>query len=375
MARWELLTDEEARRLWDQTLIRFADCSPFQSYAWGEYRRALGWEPYRWQALNEQGDVIALMQGSLRRYPFGVGLLWSEGGPVGDLSACDESLHRVMKDTTGLRGIYSRFRCDRGRHIEDALRLSAQGWSLPWSPLTSNYSMTLDLTLEEDRLMAACDQNWRRNLRRSKESNLTVREWLDADVDEVLSVYVSMQDLKGLEEQLSREEVKQLLRNLDRQIVLYRCDDEQGELVSLLGCLVIGDRACALFWATNERGRKLHASYAIFWALLQHCRQIGVKSYDLAGIDPVRNHGVYRFKKATGAAPIEYLGEWDWANRPWLRWFGNWAISQRGRISRTEAMMKRLRINSAARDAADRTGPAADARVSSANLQPELSKQ
>ena len=372
MARWELLADEESRRLWDQTLIRFDDCSPFQSYAWGEYRRALGWEPYRWQALNEQGEVIALMQGSLRRYPLGLGLLWSEGGPVGDLSACDESLHRVMKDTTGLRGIYCRFRCDRCRHIEDALRLRAQEWSTPWSPLTSNYSMTLDLTLDEDRLLAACEPNWRRNLRRSKESNLTVREWLDPDVDEVLSVYVSMQDLKGIEEQLSREEVEQLLRNLNQQIVLYRCDDEQGELVSLLGCLIIGDRACALFWATAERGRKLHASYAIFWALLQHCRSIGVKSYDLAGIDPARNRGVYRFKRATGAAAVEYLGEWDWANRPWLRWFGNWAISQRSRVGRTEAMLKRLRFNSAARGAADRRGREADARVSSANLQPGI---
>jgi lipid II:glycine glycyltransferase (peptidoglycan interpeptide bridge formation enzyme) len=181
-----------------------------------------------------------------------------------------------------------------------------------------------------------------------------------------------MQDLKGLEEQHSREEIEQLLRNLNQQIVLYRCDDEHGELVSLLGCLIIGDRAVALFWATAERGRKLHASYAIFWALLQHCRKIGVKKYDLAGIDPARNRGVYRFKKATGAVPVEYLGEWDWANRPWLRWFGNWAISQRGRVGRTEAMLKKLRFNSSARSAADRTGRAADARVSSANLQPGI---
>lgn len=370
MARWALLTDEEARRAWDQTLIRFDDCSPFQSYAWGEYRRALGWEPHRWQACNEQGDVIAMMQGSVRRYPFGLGLVWCEGGPVGDLSACDESLHTVMKQTTALRGIYCRFRCDRGRAVEDALRISAQGWSMSWSPLTSNYSMVLDLTQDEDRLLAACEQNWRRNLRRSKECKLTIREWLDPDVDDVLSVYVSMQDLKGLEEQLSREEVEQLLRNLNQQIVLYRCDDDQGELVSLLGCLVIGERACAQFWATAERGRKLHASYAIFWALVQHCRQIGVKSYDLAGIDPVRNHGVYRFKRATGATAVEYLGEWDWATRPWLRWFGNWAISRRNRLSHTEAMLQKRRNNSAARDAADQTGRAAHTRVSSATLEP-----
>src|SRR2546429_3798030 len=42
-----LLTDESAQALWDEMLTRFDDCSPFQSYAWGEYRRALGWQPDR----------------------------------------------------------------------------------------------------------------------------------------------------------------------------------------------------------------------------------------------------------------------------------------------------------------------------------------
>src|SRR5207249_11287993 len=108
--------------------------------------------------------------------------------------------------------------------------------------------------------------------------------------------------------------------------------DERGNVVSLLGCLVTGDSACAVFWATSEIGRELHASYASFWAVVKHCCRIGLKSFDLAGIDPVRNRGVYRFKKATGAMPIEYLGEWDWAPNSFWRWFGNWAIAQRHRL-------------------------------------------
>jgi len=341
MARWELLGNEEARRCWDQALVRFTDYSPFQTYAWGEYRRGLGWEPYRWAAFNEQGQIIAMMQGALRRHLFRTGLIWCEGGPVGDLKACDDSLHKWILRTTGLKRIYCRFRCDRERHTEDALRMRAQGWSMSWAPLNTNYSMALDLTKNEDRLLAACEQNWRRNLRRSKESNLTIREWQDVNPDEVLSVYLAMQTLKGLEEQHSREEIEQLLKTLKQQIVLYRCDDEKGDLLSLLGCLVLGNKACALFWATNEQGRKLHASYAIFWTLVQHCKRIGITTYDLAGIDPVINPGVYRFKRASGATPIEFLGEWDWASQSWLRWFGNWAIAKRNRIKQAESALKR----------------------------------
>jgi hypothetical protein len=167
-----------------------------------------------------------------------------------------------------------------------------------------------------------------------------VRQWTEPDVDEVLSVYNSMQTVKGLEEQHSRDEVEQLLKNFSDRLVLYRCDNEQGQVVSLLGWVVFGSRAWAFLSATGEEGRKLHASYAILWALIQHGTRLQVQSCDLAGIDPVKNRGVYRFKKATGAVPLEYLGEWEWASAGWLGWCGNWAISRRERLRRAEAMLK-----------------------------------
>jgi peptidoglycan pentaglycine glycine transferase (the first glycine) len=341
MAKWQLLEEHEALKIWDQALLRFPDSTPFQSYAWGEYRRALGWKPLRWIALNESGEIVAMMLGSLRRYPFGAGFVWSEGGPVGDLSVCDESLHKAIRATTGLRWVYCRFRCDRQRQVVDALRLTALGWYRSWFNLTPNYSMVLDLRRDEAATLAGCEQNWRRNLRRANEGKLTVSQWLDPNVDEVLSIYASMQSLKGLEEQLSRAEAEHLLRNFKDRLVLYRCDNEQGELVSLLGWVVFGNRAWAVFWATSELGRKLHASYAIFWALVRHCQKLQLQACDLAGIDPIRNQGVYRFKKATGATPLEYLGEWEWATAPWLRWLGNWAISRRERLKFAESSLKR----------------------------------
>lgn len=343
MVTWKLLTDETAREVWDQALLRLDDYTPFQSYAWSEYRRALGWEPCHWAAFDDRGEIVAMMLGQLRRYPLGFGLIWTEGGPVGDLSVCDDSLQQAMRQTTGVKRLYCRFRCDRARQIEDVLRLSSQGWCRSWFNLTTNFSMSLDLNREEDRVLAACDRNWRRNLRRAGESGLAVHQWLNPRADEVLDVYVSMQNLKGLEEQQSGEEIEQLLKHFREQLVLYRCDDERGELVSLLGWVVLGKRAWAVLWATSESGRKLQASHAVFWALVQHCLRLKVESCDLAGIDPVRNHGVYRFKRDTGAVPLEYLGEWDWATRPWMRWLGNWAIARRCEVKKAEAALKKFR--------------------------------
>ena len=332
MTRWEALSNDRARLEWDKTLVRFDDCSPFQAYAWGEYRRGLGWEPHRFVGFDERNEIVAMMQSYVRRYPLSVGLVWSEGGPVGDLSACDESLQRAIADATKLKRIYCRFRCDRQRDIDDVLRLSSQGWNLPWYPLTSGYSMLLDLTQDEDGLLASCDRKWRRNLTRARDHNLATEECVNPNVDEILSVFESMQRVKGLDEQHSRTELAQLLSTVAEPIVIYRCRDESGQTVSVGGALVLGHRANSWLAATTERGRQLRSSYAVYWALIQHCKKIGIRSLDLGGIDPVRNPGVFRFKRGTGATAIELLGEWDWASRPWLRWLGNWAIAHRDRI-------------------------------------------
>ncbi|MGZ5482132.1 MAG: lipid II:glycine glycyltransferase FemX [Pyrinomonadaceae bacterium] len=341
MARWESLSEEQAQAVWDQALARFEDSSPFQSYAWGEYRRGLGWQPCRWMAFDEQNSCIAMMQGYVRRYPLGIGIVWSEGGPIGELAACDSNFHSAVKQTTKLRAVYYRFRCDRQRHIDDALRLTSQGWAMPWAPLTTNYTMTIDLKVTEEALLADCERNWRRNLKRSTECNLTVRQWEHPSTEEIVEAYRSMESLKQLDEQQSADEIDWMLRSLQQNLILYRCDDEHGQLLSVMGCLVSGDNACLVISATNGCGRELHASYAIFWALIRHCRNAGVQQFDFAGIDPVRNPGVYRFKRAAGGKAVELLGEWDWASRPWLRWFGNWGIAKRNRIKAAETALKR----------------------------------
>lgn len=336
---WRLLNEEEARDSWDEALIRLSDHNPFQSYAWGQYRKSLGWEPCYWAAFDDAGEVVAMMLGALRRYPLGFGLIWGEGGPVGDLTVCGESFQEAIKKTTGLNRVYCRFRCDKERTVFDALRLGGQGWTRSWFSITSNFSMMLDLSQGDEKLLAGMDKIWRQNLRRSNKETLTVRQWLDPTVDEVLAVYQSMQSVKGLEEQQSREEIEEFLRHFRRNLVLYRCDDEQGELISLLGWIVSGDRAWTRLCATNEKGRQVFASYATFWGMATHCHRLGVQKCDLAGIDPINNHGGYRFKKATGATPIEYLGEWDWATSPALRWFGNWGISRRDRFRNAKKLV------------------------------------
>lgn len=342
MTKWELLTNESARQIWDENLIRFDGYSPFQMYAWGEYNRALGWQPVYLAARSATGEITAMMLGLLRRYPLSVGLLWCAGGPVGDLSALGADFYQTLTEATKLKRLYCRFRCDRERNIKDVLALNRQGWMRSWFIMHSSWTMELDLAVDDAQLLSNCSPNWRRNLRLAQKNNLQIRFWENPDIDELAAVYDEMQTRKNLPEQFSRDELKNLFEQAGKNFVCYCAEDENGKLVALRGCLIVGERAIDHLAATTLRGRELRASFPVFWKLLQASRERGVRFYDLSGIDPHKNPGVYTFKKETGARPVESLGEWDWATSDWLRWFGNWAIRRK---SGQPQKLKKVRTN------------------------------
>ena len=93
----------------------------------------------------------------------------------------------------------------------------------------------------------------------------------------------------------------------------------------------LGLQGYDLFAATSRAGRKSYASYVTLWRLLEDLRQYGVKTYDLAGVDPLGTPGVYHFKRGIGGVEIQRLGEWEWSQSESLKWAVNawaWARTQ-----------------------------------------------
>jgi lipid II:glycine glycyltransferase (peptidoglycan interpeptide bridge formation enzyme) len=148
---------------------------------------------------------------------------------------------------------------------------------------------------------------------------VTIEPWPDPDVDEIISIYRELEAYKGLSAQFSAAELSVLLETFGDQALIYRCVSPQGDLLGLRGCLFTGTQALDYFAATSVHARKMYVSYALMWELLHACIDKGITHYDLNGIDPYANVGVYHFKQGTGAMPLEYLGEWDWATSERVR--------------------------------------------------------
>jgi hypothetical protein len=326
LVKWEILGDEISKESWDKELSRFEGFTLYQCYAWGEHNRSLGWVPFRWVARENGREIVAMVQALYKPYKLGIGMLWSSGGPVGDVSVWGEGLRQVALESTGAKGLYYRFFSNRECTQEDEESLESLGWRRCAWKLRSGLSMKLYLDREPEELRRGFSRNWRHNLNRSEKAKLRISQWINPDIDEIVAVYQSMETYKGLKEQFSRQELESIFQNLAEQIVLYRCDNEIGQLVALRGCGILNQCGWDLFASTSVAGRGLYASYALLWEILQHCQREGVKEYDMMGIDPIKNLGVANFKKGTGANLIEYLGEWEWATNRILEWGANLAV-------------------------------------------------
>jgi lipid II:glycine glycyltransferase (peptidoglycan interpeptide bridge formation enzyme) len=329
MIEWKLLSHPEELRAWDSNLMQFADYNYCQTLAWGDYRAYFGWKLYRWAAYTENGEPVALMQGLLRIYPGRIGVLWVPGGPIGDISLMNKDSQRLIVQTTGIKRLYCRISSTRAYRAGDSLMLKHQGWNRAIRPLGSGMSMLYDVIKDGQSRLENCSTNWRHNLNRSGKYNLTIQQLNNPDLDTITVIYRDMEAYKDIGQQYSRQELERMFDVFRDKLVFYGCTDEAGELIAFRGCALLGVKAWDLLAATTVKGRNLYASYPLFWKLIEHCVNAGITSYDMGGIDPYGNKGVYHFKKGTGAKEIEYLGEWEWSSSEIIRYAANWAIRRR----------------------------------------------
>jgi lipid II:glycine glycyltransferase (peptidoglycan interpeptide bridge formation enzyme) len=82
---------------------------------------------------------------------------------------------------------------------------------------------------------------------------------------------------------------------------------EGGIPVAGVVASALGDTAIYLLGATSDHGLNARGTYLLQWTLIKWLRENGVKWYDLGGIDPGRNPGVYHFKKGLSGSDVTHM--------------------------------------------------------------------
>jgi CelD/BcsL family acetyltransferase involved in cellulose biosynthesis len=85
----------------------------------------------------------------------------------------------------------------------------------------------------------------------------------------------------------------------------------EGRVLSAHLSSFAGDTVVSLLAATNKEGRRLKVSHRMQWRMVEDAARAGKRWYDLGGIDPVENPGVYSFKKGMNGVEIAELGTFE----------------------------------------------------------------
>lgn len=311
---------------WDDLIISKSG-SLYQSYGWGEVRRVAGWTPLRLIAT-EHGKVVAAASILVKR-KFGFAMCWVPGGPVGSVRLLSKIFLKNLSSALGTNFFYIRISHLRSGSLEECRYLAANNWLRPSSKMSSGHSMLYSLCGTDSDRLKRTTGNWRHNLKRSSRYELSIERWFKPDISAISALYREMESFKTIPTQHSELELAAMFEYLKDQIIVYRCTDAQGKLLALRAAGIFGDTALDLLAVAGIEARKVYASHATLWALLNHCSECGVTSYDLSGVDKIHNKGVYDFKHGTGAELVECLGEWESSSIPGVCFAINWLIGRR----------------------------------------------
>jgi len=166
------------------------------------------------------------------------------------------------------------------------------------------------------------NQLWRRNIRKSEKSDVTVTRGTIEDLAAFHEVYVETATRdhftpRGLPyfERMWRE-----LNTAGHEPLSLYLAHHEGHLAAATLMVTVGDHAWYSYGASTTAGRDVRPSNALQWRMISDAHAAGCAVYDLRGIadtlDPADHlFGLVQFKVGTGGYALEYVGEWDYILR------------------------------------------------------------
>jgi hypothetical protein len=96
----------------------------------------------------------------------------------------------------------------------------------------------------------------------------------------------------------------------------------------------MGDCGIYLFGGTSDEGMKQKGSYLLQWRMIQWLKENGVRFYNLGGINPITNPGVYHFKQGMNGLDSLYLEPRVACSNPLSKMFVGAGLKLRGGLRR-----------------------------------------
>ncbi len=313
---------------WDAFVAAQPNGHILQTSRWGQLKSQFEWSADYLAVLN--GPAIAA--GALvlfRKLPMKLGTLaYIPKGPLlnfDDDALSAELLHGLDRLMKRHRAILLKIEPDRLTELRFSTRLAALGFRPSPQTVQPPRTVTIDLTRDDEAILAAMHPKTRYNIRLAAKKDVVVRE---ATLDD-LPAFNGLMEVTGERDGFSvhsaeyYEAVFKLFADTEQMRLLVATYD--GQVIAGVCVFALGQRAWYFYGASGEAERQRMPNYALQWAAMQWAKSRGCTEYDLWGIPDEDEAtleaqylersddlwGVYRFKRGFGGKVIRFAGAFD----------------------------------------------------------------
>ena len=296
----------------------FCDANLYQTWSYGAVR--WGRKNLSHLVLKRNGEVSGMAQlRIIRPTRFNFGLAYLRWGPL---------CHRRGRDLDAevalciARTLQEEYVCKRGLLLQilpnafvgspRAVLFQSAFSSFTQEPRSSanaHRTFILDLRRPLEELRRNLDKKWRNQLTRSEKNGLKVVAGNGIDEYRIFCrMYNEMWKRKAFETTVDVDEFGRLQEDLPgaHRMRVFICEQDGCPVAGLVAS-AMGDSAIYLLGATSEDGLNTKGAYLLQWTLIQWLKANGFEWYDLGGIDPERNPGVYHFKSGLSGTDVSQL--------------------------------------------------------------------
>ncbi len=312
---WQVEIDATTPAAWSEMLDQFDDANIYQTWSYGSVR--WGSKNLSHIVVKRNGEVAGLAQLRIirpTRFKFGMaylrwGPLWERRGEALDSEVLEYLTRALEQEYVQNRRLLLHVLPNAFAGSPRAEFFDASFSRFKRTQLTSadTYrTFLLDLTPPLEELRKRLDAKWRNKLTQAEKKGLNVVAGYGPEKYRTFcNMYYEMRKRKTFDTSVDVEEFARIQEGLpepNRMQVLI-CEQE-GTPAAGIVCSAMGNSAIYLLGATTDAGLNLRGAYLLQWTMISWLKERGIRSYDLGGIDPEVNPGVYSFKKGLSGADV-----------------------------------------------------------------------
>ncbi len=315
---WNVEVDRVTPFEWAHMLDLFNDANFYQTWPYGQVR--WGGENLSHLVLKRDGEIVGMAQLRIvrpTRFKFGMaylrwGPLFERRGRQLDPELAISMAHALDEEYVGKRKLFLRVLPKAFAGSPRAAVTQSAFSRFTLEPLVADNiyrTFVLDLGPALEELRKSLDRKWRNMLSRAEGNNLKVLAGNGSEEYKTFcQIYKNMRKRKEFDTTVDVEEFGRIQKDLaePHRMQVLICEDS-GIPVAGLVASAMGDSAIYLLGATSDEGLNSKGAYLLQWVLIRWLKEKGVRWYDLGGIDPEGNPGVYHFKRGLSGLDVRQI--------------------------------------------------------------------